>query len=156
MKVRHAMIPLPLALIMLAGCGGPEDEPASPGASQSAPASASASPTATPKTTPTPTGADPIRTTGDYEADLAAIGVFPDDATAYGEFMEENLCADDDPTDINSRFNMNVRVNMLPGSGPDSGGGVETLRLAVAYFCPERARALEESIETNGFTTTAP
>jgi len=152
------MIPLPLALIMLAGCGGPEDEPASPGASQSAPASASASPTATPKTTPTPTptGADPIRTTGDYEADLAAIGVVPDDATAYGEFMEENLCSDDDPTDINSRFNMTVRVNMLPGSVPDSGGGVETLRLAVAYFCPERARALEESIETNGFTTTAP
>lgn len=159
---RH-LLPLPLAMIVLAGCGGSEADVASPDTSQSASASVSPRPTATPKktptpktTTPTPAEAEPTQTTGDYGADLAAIGIIPDSVAGYGEFMARNMCSDDDPTDVNSLFNMNVRVALLPGSVPESGGGVETLRLAVDYFCPERAGVLEESIETHGFTTPAP
>ncbi|MGJ9402426.1 hypothetical protein [Arthrobacter sp. KK5.5] len=86
----------------------------------------------------------PVPTTGDYAADLAAIGVVPDDATSYGQFLENNLCTDD-PTEEFSDFKQIVRVSH--DGDPALGNGAETLRLAVAYFCPERAGHLEDAIE---------
>lgn len=90
----------------------------------------------------------PVPTTGDYAADLAAIGIVPDDATSYGEFLRKAMCTGD-PTDSYSRFNMNVRT--MHDGNPADGSGSETLRLAVAYFCPERAGALEDSLAVDGY-----
>lgn len=86
----------------------------------------------------------PVPTTGDYAADLAAIGVIPDDAASYGQFLEDSLCTGD-PTEEFGKFKRTVRV-MYDGD-PALGNGAETLKLAVAYFCPGRAGDLEAAID---------
>lgn len=93
-------------------------------------------------------GPQPVPTSGDYAADLAAIGIVPDNATSYGEFMKDKMCTGD-PADNFSRFNMSVRT--MHDGLPSDGSGAETMRLAVAYFCPERAGALEDSLAVDGY-----
>lgn len=75
--------------------------------------------------------------TGDYAADLAALGIEVDDVDAYRLFMYKNIClADlDDAAGPNS-----LRIAVRPWDPAAT-------RLAVAYDCPERMDAVEEAIE---------
>ncbi|WP_159803295.1 hypothetical protein [Arthrobacter zhaoguopingii] len=101
----------------------------------------------TPYFTGTDAGADtlvePVPISGVYEEDLAAVGVVPDDITSYAAFMRGNVCEGDTSDSLGS-FRRNVRV--MHDGEPSMGSGAEALRLTVAYFCPERAGALEDAI----------
>lgn len=89
------------------------------------PTTKSNKPTATPST---------IVTSGNYAADLAALGVVPDNVDSFATFMEERLCHE-------TGSSLGVSVRSMGGN--DSGGGIEGVRLAVAYFCPEKSREVE-------------
>ncbi|MGQ1798075.1 hypothetical protein ACT4S5_13195 [Kocuria oceani] len=75
--------------------------------------------------------------TGDYAADLAAIGIVPDDLVDYRQFMKRNICeADPDQT-----WGVGSMSQAVKPWAPDSS------RLAAAYDCPELADEVEEAID---------
>ncbi|MDP9933836.1 hypothetical protein J2T11_000160 [Paenarthrobacter nicotinovorans] len=99
---------------------------------------------ATPSPTPTM-----VATSGDYGADLAAAGIIPDSVTRYGQFMKEELCfapLTKAPFRDYSKFSESVRT--LASSETKK---TESLRLSVAYFCPERRDLAEEALALHGY-----
>ncbi|MFJ4229188.1 hypothetical protein ACIPYV_16625 [Paenarthrobacter nicotinovorans] len=128
------------AAVVVAGCAQIE-KPADIGPSAAAAPAPTASVTPTPvpsllttatiKPTATPST---MVTTGNYAADLAALGIVPDNVDSFATFMEEQLCHE-------TGSSLGVSVRSIGGN--DSGGGIEGVRLAVAYFCPEKSREIE-------------
>ena len=122
-------VPAVLFIAFLTGCESSPD--ASPAVTTTVTATATAAKTT--KATPTPS---PIKTSGDYGADLAAAGVVPDSVTRYAGFMEERLC--DAPLTTRKPFDyteFSNSVRTIASTAPDH---IATVRLSVAYFCPER------------------
>lgn len=80
----------------------------------------------------------PVATTGSYEADLAALGVVPDNIQSFSAWMNDQICAQTGAA-------LGVSVRSIGGN--ETGGGVEGVRLAVAYFCPEKSPEVESYLE---------
>ncbi|MBT2523273.1 hypothetical protein [Arthrobacter sp. ISL-28] len=122
-----------LVAALLSGCGG------SGGGTASTPPSATATPTpvetVTVTATPTPSS---IATSGNYGADLAALGVVPDTVQGFADHMKEQIC---DQTGTS----LGVAVRSIGGN--ESGGGIDGVRLTVAYFCPEKSQEVESYLE---------
>lgn len=106
-------------------------------------------PIASPKTTVIPTSAEAVTvrttptpsttaTSGNYAADLAALGVVPDTVQGFADYMKEQIC---DQTGTA----LGVAVRSIGGN--ETGGGVDGVRLAVAYFCPEKSQEVESYLE---------
>lgn len=120
--------------VLSAGCGQapPQATNVQPASSTSnAVASVPASPT--PRVLPTQTPSS-ITTTGDYAADLAALGVVPDNVESFSSFMKDQLCHE-------AGSSLGVAVRSLGGNS--TGGGIEGVRLTVAYFCPKKSQEVE-------------
>ena len=92
-----------------------------------------------------PAAPAPVKTTGDYGADLAAAGIVPDDVEEYRKFMVDFLCK----SPIGS-FSEEVRDVGVPG-GESTGRSPAVVRLTVAYFCPERAAEAEKQLRLHGY-----
>lgn len=124
------------ALVLIAALAG-----CSEAAESSSPATTSAAPTPTVTksvpVTPTPTPA-PIKTSGSYRADLAALGVVPDNLQSFADFMEEQICR---------QTGSDLGVSVRSSGGNPTGGGVEGVRLTVAYFCPEKSQEVESYLD---------
>lgn len=137
-----------LSAALLAGCAGPPSASAptvTVTATTTVTPAAAPTKTATPKATPTPS---PVKTSGNYGADLAAAGIVPDDVADYGKFMAEYMC--DSPLTGISSFSDKVRQLGMPG-GESGGRGPAVVRLTVAYFCPERAGEGEKQLVFHGY-----
>lgn len=125
-----------LSVALLTGCNG-----GAVSASSAAPTAArsSAVPTVTQTVTvaPTPTPST-IPTTGSYKADLAALGVVPDSVPSFADWMKKQICDE-------TGTSLGVSVRSIGGN--PTGGGVDGVRLAVAYFCPEKSQEVESYLE---------
>ena len=125
-----------LLITVLSGCSGAAESASSAATTSTAPAP---TPTVT-KTitvTPTPTPAL-IRTSGSYKADLAALGVVPDNVKSFADYMEKEICDE-------TGSNLGVSVRSIGGNA--TGGGVDGVRLTVAYFCPEKSQEVESYLD---------
>lgn len=113
----------------VSGCGGVPATDAQP--------TASPMPTVTETVTVTPTPST-IATSGSYKADLAALGVIPDNDEAFADFMREKIC---------ERTGEDLGIGVRSSGGNPTGGGIEGVRLTVAYFCPEKSQEVEHYLE---------
>lgn len=124
-----------LFITVLSGCSGAA-ESANPAATTSTtPApTPTVTKTVTVKATPTPA---PIKTSGSYKADLAAVGVVPDNVKSYADWMEEQICEQ-------TGTGLGVSVRSIGG---DEAGANDSVRLTVAYFCPEKSQEVESYLD---------
>ncbi|MDR6507742.1 hypothetical protein [Arthrobacter oryzae] len=122
-----------LLITLVSGCSGAETVATS--ATPSASPKPTVTKTVTVKATPTPS---PIATTGSYEADLAALGVVPDSVKSFGEYMEKEIC---------DQTGTGLGVSVRSIGGNETGGGIEGVRLTVAYFCPEKTQEVESYLD---------
>lgn len=126
-----------LLIALLSGCSGAV-EIASTGT-----ASTTATPAPTPTVTktvtvaPTPTPSA-IKTSGSYTADLAALGVVPDNVKSFATYMEEEIC---------DQTGTGLGVSVRSIGGNETGGGTAGVRLTVAYFCPEKSQEVESYLD---------
>lgn len=114
-----------LSIALLTGCSG------------AAVSASSVAPTVTITPTPTPTPST-IPTTGSYKADLAALGVVPDIVQSFADWMKKEICDE-------TGSSLGVSVRSIGGN--PTGGGVDGVRLAVAYFCPEKSQEVESYLD---------
>lgn len=138
--MKKMLAPLAVAVLLLTGCSqGPS--PSSIVAPPTSPAPAiatSAAPyTPAPVTTPTPASTAVI-TSGSYANDLAKLGIVPDSITRFANYMKSQIC---DQTGVS----LGADVRSIGGN--QSGGGIQGVRLAVAYFCPEKSQEVEKYLE---------
>jgi ABC-type Fe3+-hydroxamate transport system substrate-binding protein len=126
-----------LLITLLSGCSGAEANAIS--ASPSATATASPTPTVTKtvtvKASPTPST---IATSGSYKADLAALGVVPDNVKSFGDYMKKEICDE-------TGSSLGVSVRSIGGNA--TGGGIDGVRLSVAYFCPQKSQEVESYLD---------
>lgn len=123
-----------LLITVLSGCAG-ASESASPAASTST--TPAPTPTVTKTVTATPTPA-PIKTSGSYKADLAALGVVPDNVQSFADYMKKEICGQ-------TGDNLGVSVRSIGGNS--TGGGADGVRLTVAYFCPQKSQEVESYLD---------
>ncbi len=123
-----------LLIVVLSGCGEGANS-AGPAASETSLAAPTVTKTVTVAPTPKPTS---ISTTGSYKADLAALGVVPDNVQSYADWMETEICDE-------TGASLGVSVRSIGGNA--TGGGVDGVRLTVAYFCPEKSQEVESYLE---------
>ncbi|MFP3581318.1 hypothetical protein SB659_17265 [Arthrobacter sp. SIMBA_036] len=117
-----------LVVALLSGCGAS-------GSSAGAVSSPTTMPTATETVTVTATPTQStIPTSGNYAADLAALGVVPDNIKGFADYMEKQICEQ-----TGSALGVDVRSI----GGNKTGGGIAGVRLTVAYFCPEKSQEVE-------------
>lgn len=119
-----------LLITVLSGC-------ASPASTTSTTPAPTPTVTKTVTATPTPTPA-PIKTSGSYEVDLAALGVAPDNVQSFADWMKTEICDE-------TGTSLGVSVRSIGGNA--TGGGVSGVRLAVAYFCPEKSQEVESYLD---------
>lgn len=127
-----------MAGLCLAGCSINTPEAVSPSATTpatTATQTTSAKATATP--TPTPTA---ISTSGSYAADITKLGIKPDNMKSYASWMKERICEQDS-------IGLGVAVRSIGGGTPESGGGVDVVRLTNAYFCPNKTQEIEAALD---------
>ncbi|KUM37698.1 hypothetical protein [Arthrobacter sp. EPSL27] len=124
-----------LLITVLSGCGGAA-ESASPAATTSTTPAPTPTVTKTVTATPTPTPA-PIKTSGSYKADLAALGIAPDNVKSYADWMEKQICQQ-------TGTGLGVSVRSIGG---DEAGANDSVRLTVAYFCPEKSQEVESYLD---------
>lgn len=151
-KVKLCALLLPL--MVLTACSTPVKETAPAGLETSESFIEILAPPSADETVPSPpveAEATGVATSGSYGADLAALGMVPDDITSYAEFMTKHLC-ESDLTDSLMGFPADVRQWGKPG-GESTGYGPDIVRLTVAYYCPERTDAAETELESNGYTS---
>lgn len=130
-----------LALVAaLTGCGGTtaaEDD-----------VEVEPSPTQTPPPSPAPVEPSTvIEISGDYGADLAEIGIIPDDADSYGEYMARNICESEishDPLEFYAYVNRY-------GEPGQSDRGPDMVLLTTEYYCPERTALAQEELGDLGY-----
>ena len=122
-----------LLIAVLSGCSG-----AAEGAS-----TGTASTTSTPRPTSTPTVTvtpkpSAMKTSGSYTADLAALGVVPDNIKSFATYMEEEIC---------DQTGTGLGVSVRSIGGNETGGGIDGVRLTVAYFCPQKSLEVESYLD---------
>jgi hypothetical protein len=140
--LKKPVITAALSIALLTGCAGAPSADAPP-----VTVTATTTVTATPSATP-----EPVATSGNYGADLAAAGTVPDDVAQYGTFMAKNLCESSlSQMAAVGSFSYGVERFGMPGSEA-SGSSPAIVRLTVAYFCPERASAAEAKLTELGYT----
>ncbi|WP_164198895.1 hypothetical protein [[Micrococcus luteus] ATCC 49442] len=122
-----------LLATVLSGCSGAA-ESASPAATTSTTPAPTVTKTVTAAPTPTPA---PIKTSGSYKADLTALGVVPDNVKSYSDWMEEQICEQ-------TGTGLGVSVRSLGGY---EAGANDSVRLTVAYFCPEKSQEVESYLD---------
>lgn len=136
-----------LSAAALAGCAG-APAASTPAVTVTATVTAEAAPKATPKAIPTPS---PVPTSGNYGADLAAVGVVPDNVASFGAFMKKQMC-DSDLTKKTAVGSFSHSVEQMGKPGTEATGtGPAVVRLTVAYFCPARSLAAENQLKTLGY-----
>lgn len=129
-----------LSVILLTGCSGAAvsaDSAAPTAARSSAAPTVTQTVTITPKATPTPTPSA-IPTTGSYKADMAALGVVPDNDQRFADFMKSEICEKTGPS-------LGTGVRSVGNNA--TGGGVSGVRLTVAYFCPQKSKEVESYLD---------
>lgn len=62
----------------------------------------------------------------------------PDSATSYADWMKEQIC---------DKTGTGLGVSVRSIGGNESGGGVDVVRLSVAYFCPEKSQEVESYLD---------
>lgn len=127
-----------LLVAILSGCSG-----AGSSANSATPTATTTSPTPTPtpaKTVTKTAKATPstIATTGSYAADLAALGVVPDNVKSFADFMEKQIC---------DQTGAGLGVSVRSIGGNETGGGIDGVRLTVAYFCPNKSQEVESYLD---------
>ena len=126
-----------LLIALLSGCSGPgaSANSAMPSATATASPTPTVTKTVTVRATPTPST---IATSGSYKTDLAALGVVPDNLKSFADWMEERIC---------DQTGSDLGVTVRSSGGNPTGGGVEGVRLTVAYFCPEKSQEVESYLD---------
>jgi ABC-type Fe3+-hydroxamate transport system substrate-binding protein len=125
-----------LLFTALSGCGAAA-ESASTAATTSTASAPAPTVTTTVAVTPTPTPAL-IKTSGSYKADLAALGIKPDNVQNFADFMKKEIC---------DETGTNLGVNVRSIGGNSTGGGPDGVRLTVAYFCPTKSQEVESYLD---------
>ncbi|MCB5273674.1 hypothetical protein BJG92_01198 [Arthrobacter sp. SO5] len=126
-----------ILITLVSGCSSPgaSANSATPSTSATASPTPTVTKTVTLKATPTPST---IATKGSYKADLAALGVVPDNVTSFADFMKQQVCEE-------TGTSLGASVRSV-GGNPTS-GGVDGVRLAVAYFCPQKSKEVESYLD---------
>lgn len=142
--MKKSAVVLALMVFALAGCSNSAEAEGAGGstAATSKPPTVSPNPTTTrPSSTPneTPSAAG-IPTSGSYAADIATLGIQPDDVADYTSWMKEQICDQD-------RIGLGIAVRSIGGNTAANGGGQEVVRLTVAYFCPEKSQEVEAALD---------
>lgn len=143
MRARALLIPV--ALVLLVGCGGDPEQPvASPVVSE----------TPVETTVETTMEVEPtagIDTSGDFATDLDQVtGIEPDDVDDYRSYIAEGLCETDVDPDAVGPGAFRVMVERYGKDDPESGRHPDLVRLVIAYDCPDRAGLAEEYLEEMG------
>jgi hypothetical protein len=120
----------------LSGCSGAA-ESAKPAATTSTAPAPTPTVTKTVTVTPTPTPA-PVKTSGSYKADLAALGVVPDNVQSFADYMKKEICDE-------TGTSLGISVRSIGGNS--TGGGPDGVRLTVAYFCPTKSQEVESYLD---------
>lgn len=129
---KNAMSGAALLLIaVLSSCSGAV-ESASTGTASTTP-----TPTVTKTITVTPTPSA-MKTSGSYTADLATLGVVPDNVKSFANYMEQEIC---------DQTGTGLGVSVRSIGGNETGGGIEGVRLTVAYFCPQKSQEVESYLD---------
>lgn len=133
--MRARALAVPLALILLAGCGGGED-------TQSP--EVTTEPVEVEATTET-VEASGLQMSGDFEEDLTEYtGIEPDDVDDFRAYIAEGICETDIDPDAVGPAAFSVMVKRYGDDDPASGTHPDLVRLVVAYDCPDRAELAEE------------
>lgn len=134
----HALA-APLALLVLAGCGGGSEN--SPGSPEPA-ANENVTETTEAAETTDPTG---LQVSGNFAADLTKYtGIVPDDAEDFRNYIAEGICESDIDRDAVGPAAFSVMVKRYGEDDPDAGTHPDLVRLVVEYDCPDRAELAEE------------
>lgn len=92
---------------------------------------------ATPSPEPTNDGTE---ITGDFEADLKALGAAPDDVEYFREETSFQVCE----TGLSDEYDARLRV-LVGSNSPEEVGRI--LRMVAAYDCPDRIPHVNRAIE---------
>ncbi|TLM87192.1 hypothetical protein [Pseudarthrobacter sp. NamE5] len=134
--MKKAALAVVLAGLFLGACSS-NTPAATPSTSTTTPLPATTSTRAAVSATPTPKG---IPTSGSYAADVAKLGIKPDNIQSYAMWMKERICEQDS-------VGLGIAVRSIGGSTVASGGGIEVVRLTNAYFCPNKTQEVEAALD---------
>lgn len=90
-----------------------------------------------------------MKTIGNYGADLAAAGIVPDDVADYGLFMKEELC--DGAITKHKFWDRSVLSENIRTLASSAAEDVASVRLSIAYFCPEHSPLAEAALKEHGY-----
>lgn len=134
--MRLRVFAIPLALLLLAGCGGSPDSEPSPSSAEAVDAVG--------ETSDEPEVSE-LQVSGDFEADLTEYtGIVPDDVDDFREYIAEGICESDVDPDAVGPAAFSVMVKRYGEDAPESGTHPFLVRLVVAYDCPNRADLAEK------------
>lgn len=136
--MRPSALAIPLALLLLAGCGGGDASEDSPMSSAPMSEQATADVVEVPE-------ASELQVSGDFEADLTEYtGIEPDDVDDFREYIAEGLCETDiDPEAVGPEA-FSVMAKRYGDDSPETGTHPDLVRLVVAYDCPDRVELAEQ------------
>lgn len=133
--MRARALAVPVALILLAGCGGGED-------TQSP--EATTKPVEAEATTET-VEASGLQVSGDFEEDLTEYtGIEPDDVDDFRSYVAEGICDSDIDPDAVGPAAFSVMVKRYGKDDPEAGKHPNLVRLVASYDCPDRTELAEE------------
>lgn len=136
--MRPRALAIPLALLMLAGCGGGNASEDSPTSSAPVVEQTAAESVEVPESSE-------LQVSGDFEADLTEYtGIEPDDVDDFREYIAEGLCETDIDPDAVGPAAFSVMAKRYGDDDPESGTHPDLVRLVVAYDCPDRAELAEQ------------
>lgn len=134
MRARALLVPL--ALILLAGCGGSPEPTEDSGAD---------APIEHPSDAPAEDATPAVETSGGFGADLEALTeIRPDDVDDVRTHIAEGICESDASPEAVGPGAFSVMVKRYGADSPEAGNHPDLVRLVVAHDCPDRAELAEE------------
>lgn len=134
--MRTRALAVPLALILLTGCGGNPEPTEDPGGD---------SPIEHPSDAPAEAATPAVETSGDFRTDLEALTeIRPDDVDDFRAYIAEGICESDTSPDAVGPGAFSVMVKRYGADSPEAGNHPDLVRLVVAYDCPDRAELAED------------